>query len=275
MAHIRDDFSHKVIDVLSKRAGCRCSNPACRKPTYGAKVNPLEYSNIGVAAHICAAAPGGPRFDPRQSTEERKSLHNGIWLCQSCSRLIDTDERRFTVDLLQRWKRNAEEAASLELETMYPADYVSQDAELIQFYVQCFDRPAFRDDIYIEFRMEDFDKAIEDTIIALNTGILRTRSGDIIKEAEGKSYIRHPEWREKLYAVVDILTTIRRRLMIAERDHEYWRMDHGQEYFYCFRNRELAEWLNRSREEVLKIMSSICREIGIHELNFPRQHYHW
>ena len=29
--------------------------------------------------------------------------------------------------------------------------------------------------------MEDFDKAIEDTLIALNTGVLRTRDGSILK----------------------------------------------------------------------------------------------
>ena len=34
--------------------------------------------------------------------------------------------------------------------------------------------PAFQDDIHQEGRMEDFDKAIEDTLIALNTGVLRT-----------------------------------------------------------------------------------------------------
>lgn len=57
-----------------------------------------------------------------------------------------------------------------------------EDKELIKFFVQCFDRPAFQDRIYQEGRMEDFDKAIEDTIIALNTGALRTRDGSILKK---------------------------------------------------------------------------------------------
>ena len=42
-------------------------------------------------AHICAAAQGGPRYDASMTPEERKSFENGIWLCQSCSKLIDTD----------------------------------------------------------------------------------------------------------------------------------------------------------------------------------------
>ena len=116
---------------------------------------------------------------------ERKDIHNGIWLCQSCSKLIDSDDLRYTVDLLHKWKRLSEEATVLELETLSPAQNTEQDKALIKFYVQCFDRPAFRDDIRQEGRMEDFDRAIQDTIIALNTGVLRTRDGDIIKQAEG------------------------------------------------------------------------------------------
>ena len=60
----------------------------------------------GVAAHICAAAPGpgARRYDPNMSSEERSHINNGIWLCVSCSVLIDRDEKRFTVDKLHQIK---------------------------------------------------------------------------------------------------------------------------------------------------------------------------
>jgi hypothetical protein len=73
--------------------------------------------NIGVAAHITAASPGGPRYDPNLSAEDRKSPDNGIWLCQSCAKLIDSDQQRYTVSLLREWKRLAEEAALQEVES--------------------------------------------------------------------------------------------------------------------------------------------------------------
>lgn len=276
MASKRDDFKAKTIDIMAKRVGYRCSNPNCRKLTCGANDDPENYSNIGVAAHICAAAPGGKRYDANMTQAERKDIHNGIWLCQSCSKLIDSDDLRYTVDLLHKWKRLSEEATILELETLSPAQNIEQDKTLIRFYVQCFDRPAFRDDIRQEGRMEDFDRAIEDTIIALNTGVLRTRDGDIIKQAEGKAFVQNPEWREKLYNVVDILTAIRRRLKVAERDNAYsFYSDNGKDGMYCFNDRELEGWFNSSREEILKIMSSICSEIGIPELCFPRRRYYW
>lgn len=49
--------------------------------------------------------------------------------------------------------------------------------------------------------MEDFDKAIEDTIVALNTGVLRLRDGTAIKQVQGKSFIQNIIWREKFEAM--------------------------------------------------------------------------
>lgn len=275
MASKRDDFKETTKDIMAKRVGYRCSNPSCRKPTCGASDDPNNYSNIGVAAHICAAARGGKRYNPDMSKEERRDIHNGIWLCQTCSKLIDSDDLRYTVDLLHKWKSLSEEIAILDLETASPAQFVEQDKELIRFYIQCFDRPAFRDEIRMEFRMEDFDRAIEDTIIALNTGVLRTRDGSIIKQSEGKAFVLNPDWREKLYNIVDILTAIRRRLNIAARDGSYHQHKNGSEIIYVFHDPQLEIWLNSSREEILRIMSTICKDIGVPEHHFPRHRYSW
>ena len=136
-------------------------------------------------------------------------------------------------------------------------------------------RPAFQDDIYQEGRMEDFDKAIEDTLIALNTGVLRTRDGSILKQADGKSSVQNSLWREKLYTITDMLTAIRRRLKIAKKENAYSTYGTGEDVAYCFYDRELAEWLNSTREEILKILSSICKEAGLRELHFRKHRYRW
>lgn len=90
---MRDDFNQKTKDILFRRAGARCSNPNCRKPTSGPHTDADKTVNIGVAAHITAAEKGGPRYDHYMSSEERKSIENGIWLCQDCAKLIDSDEK--------------------------------------------------------------------------------------------------------------------------------------------------------------------------------------
>lgn len=87
--------------------------------------------------------------------------------------------------------------------------------------------------------MEDFDRAIEDTLIALNTGVLRTRDGSIIKQADGKSSVQNQLWREKLYTIADMLTAIRRRLKIAKEEHAYSIYGQGEDVFYCFHDRDL------------------------------------
>ena len=75
----RDNFSAVTRRILALRVGHLCSNPDCRAPTSG----PSEQSgagviNLGVAAHITAASPGGPRFDVDLTPEKRAAVENGI-----------------------------------------------------------------------------------------------------------------------------------------------------------------------------------------------------
>lgn len=270
---MRDDFSQKTKDLLANRVGWKCSNPNCRKATRGAGTGKENIINIGVASHITAASKGGPRYDENITPQERASAENGIWLCQSCSKLIDSDVNRYTVAKLKKWKELSEQMAVLDLEEA-TSEEQHEDKELIKFFVQCFDRSAFRDKIYQEGAMEDFDKAIEDTIIALNTGVLRTRDGSILKKAEGKSSVVNMEWREKLDAICDMLVALRKRLKIAK-DTGAYSLYGEDNVMYCFYDRDLAIWFDSTREEILKILSSICEEIGIHGLYFPKKRYEW
>jgi hypothetical protein len=106
-----DDFSEQVKRILASRVANLCSKPDCRAPTSGPQVDPAKALNVGVAAHITAASPGGPRYDPSLSPEERSGHENGIWLCQNDAKLVDNDSIRFTADQLRKWKRDAEQEA--------------------------------------------------------------------------------------------------------------------------------------------------------------------
>jgi hypothetical protein len=112
----RDDFNLKTKETLAKRVGMLCSNRKCRQLTSGPEVDPEGAINVGVAAHITAASPGGPRYDPNLTSEQRQSIENGIWLCQNCAKLVDNDPRRYTVTVLQQWKSLSEAAALLAIE---------------------------------------------------------------------------------------------------------------------------------------------------------------
>ena len=108
----RDDFSQKVKVTLALRVGGFCSNPVCRVPTSGPHSEPGKVLNLGVAAHITAASQNGPRHKSQFSARQRRSPENGIWLCQKCAKLIDSDVDVFPDYVLQQWKRKAEERAS-------------------------------------------------------------------------------------------------------------------------------------------------------------------
>ncbi len=108
---LRDNFTAKTILELRKRVSERCSNPSCTAPTSGPRSDNDKSITIGVAAHICAAAPRGPRFTEHMSSDERSHIRNAIWLCQSCSKLIDNDEEYFSAGMLNGWKEKAEYSA--------------------------------------------------------------------------------------------------------------------------------------------------------------------
>lgn len=114
MAGRSGDFTEHVKEELAARAGYRCSRPSCRALTTGPSASRASgFSNIGVAAHIAAASPGGPRYDPAQTPEDRGSRANGIWLCSNDAKAID-DEERFGSDLLTAWRVTAEELADAD-----------------------------------------------------------------------------------------------------------------------------------------------------------------
>jgi hypothetical protein len=108
----RDDFRAPVIRTIAQRAGYRCSNQICLRPTIGPD-GADDSASIGVAAHITAAAEGGPRYDQTLTPDERAAAENGIWLCQTCSRLVDVDVTSHSIDQLREWKTLAEMRAYL------------------------------------------------------------------------------------------------------------------------------------------------------------------
>ncbi|MFB9867812.1 hypothetical protein [Vreelandella sulfidaeris] len=118
----RDNFKKGDITKLSQRVALRCSNPDCRVPTAAPGESELGVNSIGVAAHIHAASPGGPRYDPSMTSSERGSISNAIWLCSNCSIIIDRDKARYTAKLLKEWKANAEATAIKEQGMRLPSD---------------------------------------------------------------------------------------------------------------------------------------------------------
>lgn len=109
----RDDFRADVKAKLAQRVGYLCSY--CQKATVGPRMGEEGALNLGTAAHIKAASPGGPRYDATQTPAERSHIDNGIWLCNNHAHMIDHDPKEYTVEVLQKWKAEGERRALEQL----------------------------------------------------------------------------------------------------------------------------------------------------------------
>jgi hypothetical protein len=131
----RDEFTQATKRRLAQRAGYLCSHPECRRPTIGPAASNDGTVNLGEAAHITAAAPGGPRYDPFLSPEDRRGQANGIWMCSLHAKEVDSDEEHFTVEKLRDWKSRAEAGAFEALTTgrlILPQGMLAVDAEVLE-----------------------------------------------------------------------------------------------------------------------------------------------
>lgn len=106
MSNKRDEFDKPTVEALAKRAAYICSNPDCKTLTIApSSVEDTKVTYIGKAAHITAAAEGGPRYNPDLSPEDRKSIDNGIFLCSNCADMIDKNKGvDYPIKLLVKWK---------------------------------------------------------------------------------------------------------------------------------------------------------------------------
>ena len=106
--HTRDDFPVPTKRTLAVRAAHFCSNPDCLKLTAVPHSDETKSLTTGHDAHIHAASKNGPRFNPKQTTAQRKAISNGLWLCRECGDIVDKDDSPHPAKLLRQWKKNHE-----------------------------------------------------------------------------------------------------------------------------------------------------------------------
>ncbi|HCG5509821.1 TPA: hypothetical protein NJ005_002784 [Vibrio parahaemolyticus] len=177
MSNNRDEFPEKTKKILAERVAWHCSFPNCDAVTVGpSNTDPTNKINNGIAAHITAAAEGGPRYDEKLSSEQRKSLDNGIWMCRQHGNLIDADYGKYTVADLKKWKLEAEKRASQRLEASNSLGgtiglYTKQDCRVFR---------AINDilsyDVILKIQDEPFDRFVPDAVIEPFKNILYTEN---------------------------------------------------------------------------------------------------
>lgn len=93
-----------VVRALFARSGNRCSFPGCTAHL----VNERNLF-VGQICHIEAAEPGGERYNPQQTDDERRDYHNLILMCYPHH--VETNNvETYTVDTLKQMKEHHERA---------------------------------------------------------------------------------------------------------------------------------------------------------------------
>jgi hypothetical protein len=103
-----------VTAMLWARAAGRCQFHGCNKPLWKSEVTG-EKVNVAQRAHIYSFSDGGPRGNKGIAKEDLNNFSNLMLVCHGCHQKIDKnqDGGRYSVELLQEWKRLHEERVEL------------------------------------------------------------------------------------------------------------------------------------------------------------------
>ncbi len=200
------------------------------------------------------------------------NIDNAIPLCPNCHDEVHSHHasgrvtRGYTSQELKLHRKRTIEQSKKEGQWSPGNAVWKADRDLILFYAQCLDRAAFRTYFHQETSFLAFDKAMEHTVLALNTGHWTTRDGTVIDRAKGKIYVTHQPWREKLDQIVEIIENIRKRFAEAIGADRMLYEYHDQWFLKILDERlrqdqSLGQYIDEQRQQAMLIINSILKEI--------------
>ena len=126
------------------------------------------------------------------------------------------------------------------------------DKEMFWKWRVAFDRLAFKGPYNWHSAPEPFEKAVKETIKAVNTGVVITGSGG---GGLGKTFIRNHQWRAKMDMVERRLSKISQLAAGLEKTQ----------------SGTPAEAIDHERNEIIRTLNEIWKCLGIPELPIPTE----
>lgn len=114
-----------TLKRLFAKSHNQCAFPKCDLP-----IAEDSGTITGIVCHIKARSKGGPRYDAKQSEDDRHSFSNLVLMCARHSKIIDTAPKLYTVELLQEMKEIHEREGWLE----FPSRHRNTPEHLLENY---------------------------------------------------------------------------------------------------------------------------------------------
>lgn len=201
MAAREDDFPQRIRQALALRAGYICSFENCGRLTAGpSDESPTSVAVVGMAAHIHAAAPGGRRYDSTMSSEQRKDIQNGIWLCNVHGTLIDRDESVYTADGLRQMKRHHEYQIAKRVSSGEPSASTLNSLVAVGPGIICVGELVADDGAFWELRVDHFVAGDVEALTDYTAQFPKIRRSDqfvlLNQLGDGRVLAAAPSWRK-------------------------------------------------------------------------------
>jgi hypothetical protein len=138
------------------------------------------------------------------------------------------------------------------------------DDDILKAMAAVFDRPAFTTPFRQESSLPAFQRAIEDTISALNTGIWRTREGVEIQRIPSLHHLRNPRAKAGVARAAQLTDQLRRVFVSRLRDGSIKHCGCGQEDCPVFMlDDQAAAELDRIRQQTLDAFRAVHRGFDV------------
>lgn len=126
----RPSLTASVLRALFARSGNQCAYPGCTH-----EIVDSENTLVGQVCHIEAAMPGGQRFNPEQTGEQRHGEENLILLCYRHHKETD-DVEYFSVAALKKIKADHEKEFGRNLFKIDESALYKLSADMDQFWLK-------------------------------------------------------------------------------------------------------------------------------------------
>lgn len=104
----------------------------------------------------------------------------------------------------------------------------TNDKDIVDLLVECFDRPALTTPFHLESNIPDFEKALKHTIEVLNTGVHRLNDGIIVRSIPSRHRVSDNKLKNDLATITQSVIKLRDSFMNLKKRDEIRRCECGE-----------------------------------------------